>query len=325
MQALARIGLPRIVMVAALAGLGLLPAMAALLGDLFLVDLFLRLMILAIAAVSLNLILGYGGMISFGHAAYLALGAYSVGIPAHHGIENGFAHIALAVFVSAIVALLTGAIALRTRGVYFIMITMAFSQMVYFTFVSLEEYGADDGLTIDERSRFGGLLDIDDNVRLYYVVFVSLLLALFLVHRLTRSRFGMVIAGAKGNERRMQAIGFPTYRYRLVCYVIAAALCGYAGALLGNFTNFITPDMADWVASGDLIFMVVLGGAGSLFGPVFGAAAFVLLQEYLSRLTQYWHFPFGVMLILVVLFARGGIAGLVAWLSRRLSGGGAAR
>ena len=296
--------------------LALLPPFVAVTGHTFYLDLASRLMILGIAAVSLNLILGHGGMISFGHAAYLGIGAYSVGIPAYYEIYDGFIQIPLAVATSAVFALITGAICLRTKGVYFIMITMAFTQMVFYAFVSIEEYGGDDGLVIDLRSEFAGLINIDGANGLYYFIFVSLLAVLFLVHRITRSRFGMVIEGACGNERRMRAIGFDTYRYRLVCYVIAGAICGYAGALLGNFTNFISPEMMDWTASGELIFMVVLGGTGSLFGPILGAAAFVLLEEWLSAITIYWQFIFGTLLILVVLFWRGGLNGLVDWVGR---------
>ncbi|WP_193188894.1 branched-chain amino acid ABC transporter permease [Nisaea sediminum] len=321
MTSLFRTGLPAYAMVAGLLFLAGLPVLAVWADNIFLIDLYLRLMILAIAAVSLNLILGYGGMVSFGHAAYLVIGAYAVGIPAYYGIYDGFLQFAIAILASAAIALVTGAIALRTKGVYFIMITMAFAQMVFFTFVSIEEYGGDDGLVIDARSEFAGLLDINDNFTLYYFVLASLILALGLVHRIVHSRFGMVISGSKGNDRRMQAIGFPTYRYRLASYVISGAICGYAGALLGNFTNFITPEMGDWVRSGELIFMVVLGGAGSLFGPVLGTAVFVLLEEYLSRLTQYWHFPFGAMLILVVIFTRGGINGMFRWLGERIGMG----
>jgi branched-chain amino acid transport system permease protein len=296
--------------------LGLLPVFVNVTGQTFYLDLASRLMILGIASVSLNLILGHGGMISFGHAAYLGIGAYCVGIPAYYEIYDGFIQIPLAVACSALFALITGAICLRTKGVYFIMITMAFTQMVFFAFVSIEEYGGDDGLVIDLRSEFAGLLDIEGANGLYYFIFVSLLAVLFLVHRITRSRFGMVIEGARGNEPRMRAIGFDTYRYRLVCYVIAGAICGYAGALLGNFTNFISPEMMDWTASGELIFMVVLGGTGSLFGPILGAAAFVLLEEWLSAITIYWQFIFGALLILVVLFWRGGLNGLVDWIGR---------
>jgi len=303
-------------MAVGLAILALLPGYVELTGATFYLDLASRLMILGIAAVSLNLILGHGGMISFGHAAYLGIGAYSVGIPAYYEIHNGFIQIPIAVACSALFALITGAICLRTKGVYFIMITMAFTQMVFFAFVSIEEYGGDDGLVIEMRSEFAGLFDIEDAARLYYFIFASLLATLYLVHRITRSRFGMVIEGARGNERRMHAIGYDTYRYRLVCYVVAGAICGFAGALLGNFTNFISPEMMDWTASGELIFMVVLGGTGTLFGPILGAAAFVLLEEWLSAITIYWHFLFGALLILVVLFWRGGLNGLIDWIGR---------
>jgi branched-chain amino acid transport system permease protein len=290
--------------------LALVPVIAAWTGQVFYQDLCNRVMILAIAALSLNLILGYGGMISFGHAAYLGIGAYCVGIPAYYGIYEGFVHFPLAIALSALFALLTGSICLRTRGVYFIMITMAFAQMAYFALVSLEEYGGDDGLVIDLRSDFGGFPDIEGNRTLYYLTFALLVVCLYLVRRLVESRFGRVIAGAKSNDRRMQALGFATYRYRLTAYVIAGAMAGLAGALLGNFTNYISPEMMSWTRSGELIFMVVLGGAGSLFGPVLGAMVFLLLEEWLSGITVYWQLIFGVLLILVVLFARGGITGL---------------
>ena len=299
-----------------LALLALLPTYVDFTGQAFYLDLASRLMILGMAAVSLNLILSHGGMISFGHAAYLGIGAYCVGIPAYYEVYDGFIQISLAVACSAVFALVTGLICLRTKGVYFIMITMAFTQMAFFAIVSVEEYGGDDGLVIDLRSEFAGLIDIEGAVGLYYFIFISLVAVLFLVHRITRSRFGMVIEGARGNERRMQAIGYDTYRYRLACYVIAGAICGYAGALLGNFTNFISPEMMDWTASGELIFMVVLGGTGTLFGPILGAAAFVLLEEWLSAFTIYWQFIFGALLILVVLFWRGGINGLFDLIGR---------
>ena len=282
-------------------------------GQAFYQDIVNRLMILAIAALSLNLVLGYGGMISFGHAAYLGIGAYCVGIPAYYEIYNGFVHFPLAIGMSALFAFLTGLICLRTTGVYFIMITMAFAQMLFFAFVSMETYGGDDGLVIELRSAFPNLsiLNLEANVTLYYVTFVCLLLCLYALFRMIHSRFGMVIAGAKSNDRRMQAMGFPTYRYRLTCYVISGAMCGLAGALLGNFTHFISPEMMDWTRSGELIFMVVLGGAGSWFGPVLGAAAFLLLEEILSGITLYWQLIFGLFLIAVVRFARGGIDGLL--------------
>lgn len=286
-------------------------------GDLFYTGLFNRLMILAIAAVSLNLILGFGGMVSFGHAAFIGLGAYAVGIPAYYDNYNGWLHLLAAAALSGAFALVTGAISLRTRGVHFIMITMAFSQMVFFAFVSLEEYGGDDGLVINSRSAFKPFGDFDNNLTLYYVSFALLLAALYLVHRIVNSRFGMVIQGAKSNERRMLAVGHNTYVYRLACYVISGVMCGIAGALLGNFTNFISPDMMNWVRSGELIFMVILGGSGTLLGPIFGATVILLLEEFLSRWWVYWQLPFGLFLILVVLYARGGVDGL---LSRGRSG-----
>jgi branched-chain amino acid transport system permease protein len=303
--------LRRLVAVLVLLALACVP----LWGQAFYRDLVNRLMILAIAALSLNLVLGYGGMISFGHAAYLGIGAYCVGIPAYYGVYNGFIHFPLAIGMAALFAFLTGLICLRTTGVYFIMITMAFAQMLFYALVSIETYGGDDGLVIELRSAFPHLpgLNLEDHVTLYYVTWSCLLLCLYALNRLVHSRFGMVIEGAKGNDRRMQAMGFHTYRYRLTCYVISGAMCGLAGALLGNFTNFISPEMMDWTRSGELIFMVVLGGAGSWFGPVLGAAVFLVLEEILSGITLYWQLIFGLFLIAVVLFARGGIDG---WLAR---------
>jgi branched-chain amino acid transport system permease protein len=300
------------VMVLVLVILALVPVFVAISGNYFYLDVATRLIILAIAAVSLNLILGYGGMISFGHAAYLGIGAYAVGIPAYYEIYDGYLQITLAVVLSALFALITGAICLRTRGIHFIMITMAFSQMLFFGLVSIEEYGGDDGLVIEYRSEFSGLLDLEQATQLYYAALVSLVVFLFLIGRLIQARFGMVIQGTKGNDRRMRSLGFDTYRYQLACYVISGAICGYAGALLGNFTNFISPEMMDWTRSGELIFMVVLGGGGTLFGPVIGAAAFILLEEVLSGLWLYWQFIFGLILILVVIFAKRGLMGLLS-------------
>lgn len=302
----------RWVMVLVLVLLALVPVFVAFSGNYFYLDVATRLTILAIAAVSLNLILGYGGMISFGHAAYLGIGAYAVGIPAYYEIYDGYLQITLAVVLSALFALITGAICLRTRGIHFIMITMAFSQMLFFGLVSIEEYGGDDGLVIEYRSEFSGLLDLEQATQLYYAALVSLVVFLFLIGRLIQARFGMVIQGTKGNDRRMRSLGFDTYRYQLACYVISGAICGYAGALLGNFTNFISPEMMDWTRSGELIFMVVLGGGGTLFGPVIGAAAFILLEEVLSGLWLYWQFIFGLILILVVIFAKRGLMGLLS-------------
>ena len=313
----------------AVALLGALPLILFYSGFPFYLDLATRLTILAIAAVSLNLILGYGGMVSFGHAAYLGLGAYAVGIPAHHwlygGLEDwglattsGLIQIPLAVTVTALFALITGAICLRTRGVYFIMITMAFAQMVYYLIVSIEQYGGDDGLVIDTRSELPGI-SLDDPVQLFGLAWVSLVVAMVLVKLITGSRFGMVLQGARGNDERVVTLGFNTYAYRLTAYVISGAMCGYAGALLGNFTTFISPEMMDWTRSGELMFMVILGGGGSAVGPVLGATVFIVLKELLvdglnlihPDWGHYWHLPFGLFLMVVVLFIRGGLAGLL--------------
>ncbi|MDJ0957987.1 MAG: branched-chain amino acid ABC transporter permease [Arenicellales bacterium] len=309
----------------------LIPVFVSLSGQIFYLDIFSRIMVLGIAAMSLNLLIGYGGMISLGHAAFLGIGAYCVGIPVYYEIYNGWVHLVLAIVVCGIFALVTGAISLRTKGVYFIMITLAFAQMVYFTFVSLEEYGGDDGLVIELRSEFGTWLDLEDNMVLYYTIFGVLLVSLFVVNRLVQARFGRVILGSKYNERRMQSLGFDTYRYRLVCYVISGILCGIAGLFLGNFTSFISPEMMDWTRSGELIFMVILGGTGVLFGPIIGAGVFILLEVWLPQIITFinklelgvelphelWHLILGAILIAVVLFGRGGIHGL---LTRRKRG-----
>jgi branched-chain amino acid transport system permease protein len=294
-----------------LAVLALVPIYAVLTGDTFAMTLFTRVLILALGAVSLNLIMGYGGMVSFGHAAYLGIGGYAVGILAKEGIASGFVQWPVAIAVSALYALVVGALSLRTRGVYFIMITLAFAQMIYYVAIGLDRYGGDDGLTIYKRSQFAGLLDLQNKAVFYYLCLALLVASVYLVARIVNSRFGLVIRGARSNDRRMQAIGFPTFRYRLVCFVIAGALCGLAGALLANHTNFISPALMHWTRSGDLIVMVVLGGLGSLFGPLIGAAAFLVLEEGLSRLTEYPALILGPLLLLVAIYVNGGIEGLL--------------
>jgi branched-chain amino acid transport system permease protein len=298
--------------------LAILPPYFLMTGQAFYVDLATRLVILGIAAVSLNLILGYGGMISFGHAAFIGLGAYAVAIPAYHATWGGFDLIAsynglfqltLALIISAAFALITGAISLRTKGVYFLMITMAFGQMAFFLFQSLDVYNGDDGLTIDVRSELP-FINLDSPMQLYGLSYVSLVIAMILVKTIVNSRFGMVLQGAKDNNERMVTLGYNTYLYRLTAYVISGVMCGYAGFLLGNFATFISPDMMHWTRSGELMFMVILGGVATVFGPVLGSSAFILLEEILSSITLYWHLPFGVMLIVIVLFVRGGLMGL---------------
>jgi branched-chain amino acid transport system permease protein len=299
-----------------LAALALLPIYARASGDVFVLTLFTRIVILAIAATSLNLILGYGGMVSFGHAAYLGIGGYAVGILAQEGIGSGFLQWPLALAVSALFALVVGALSLRSRGVYFIMITLAFAQMVYYVAAGLDRYGGDDGLTIYSRSQFAGLIDLANSVQFYYLCLGLLLASLVFTWRLVHSRFGMVLRGSRSNDRRMRAIGFPTFRYRLAAFVIAGTWCGLAGALLANHTDFVSPAMMYWTRSGDLIVMVVFGGMSSLFGPLFGAIALLVLEEGLSRVTEYWPIILGPLLLLIVLFARGGIDGLLGSIRR---------
>jgi branched-chain amino acid transport system permease protein len=324
---------PRNALVAVLlAILLLLPVYSGLTGDTFMTTLFTRIVILAIAAVSLNLIMGFGGMVSFGHAAYLGIGGYVIGILAKEGVNSGFVQWPLALVLSGLFALGVGALSLRTRGVYFIMITLAFAQVVYYVANGLDRYGGDDGLTIQRRSEFGGLIDLSNRTLFYYLCLAVLLATVYGVWRMVNSRFGLVIQGARSNERRMRAIGFPTFRYKLTCFVIAGVLCGLSGVLLANHTNFISPALMHWTRSGDLIVMAVLGGMGSVFGPVIGAVALLVLEEALPHLIgyashlvtgkevvaakEYWQLILGPMLLLIVLYARGGIDGLLASMRR---------
>jgi len=260
--------------------LAAVPPIASLFNQPFYLDLLRRIMIFAIAAASLNLILGYGGMISFGHAAYLGVGGYAVGVLAHYGFYDGFLQWSLAIGASALVALVIGAVSIRTSGVYFIMITLAFTQMLYYLGISIEEFGGDDGMRLTVRSRFPGL-DLSDANTFYYLVLAILVLVLFLGHRLVNSRFGLVIRAAKSNEARTRAVGVSPYPYRLAAFVIAGAVCGLAGALLVNHTGYLTPEFMNWTRSGELMFMVILGGMGSLAGPVLGAFALLVLEDLL--------------------------------------------
>jgi len=248
-----------IVLAGGVLALALVPPAAAVLDQPFYVDLFRRMLIFALAAASLDLILGYGGMVSFGHAAYLGVGAYAVGILAFHGIHSGLVQWPVAVVASALVALVIGAISLRTSGVYFIMITLAFTQMLYYLGISLDAYGGDNGMPLKSRSQFAGLIDLRNPYAFYYLVLGLLLLFLVLGRRLVAARFGMVVRGARSNEPRARAIGFPTYRYKLTAFVLAGSVCGLAGALLANQTEYLTPDFMHWTRSGEIMFMVILG------------------------------------------------------------------
>jgi branched-chain amino acid transport system permease protein len=276
-----------------------------------------RILIYAMAAASLNLVLGYGGMVSFGHAAFFGAGAYLVGILAAEGVRNLWIAWPLAIAVAALAALVIGAISLRTRGVYFIMITLAFAQMMYYVFVSLKDYGGDDGLSLPGRSTGLGV-SLSNDIVWYYVVLVLLIFILYLLHRLVHSRFGRVIEAIRENETRATAVGYPVYRYKLACFVISGAIAGLAGALIANQTSYVGPALLHWVQSGTLMIMVILGGVGRFWGGPVGAGVLLALEELFSGspllgpYSLHWQLPVGVILLAVVLFAPQGIAGAFA-------------
>ncbi|QDL93950.1 branched-chain amino acid ABC transporter permease (plasmid) [Paroceanicella profunda] len=294
-----------------------LPFVAAGTDDHFLVITATRVMVFAIAALSLDLILGYGALVSFGHAAYLGIGAYTVAILSSNGVSDLALQMLAAVLASAVFALVTGAISLRTKGVYFIMITLAFGQMAFFFFVSLSSYGGDDGFTLQARSTLMGTALLENDRVFFYVTLAALVLLFLFANALIGSRFGRVLTGTRENPLRMQAIGFTPFRYQLTAYVISGCMAGIAGVLLANQTEFVSPAFMTWHRSGELIVMVILGGIGTLVGGILGAAAFLMLEEWLAIFSEHWRLAMGVILVLVVLFTRGGLTGLL----RRLLGG----
>jgi len=288
--------------------LAMIPVYAIVFDLPFSITFFSRVMIFALAALSLALILGYGGLVSFGHALYLGLGAYTVAIMSSYGITNGWVHLAVTIMVCIIVATLTGLICLRTSGIGFIMITLAFAQMFFFLVVSLKMYGGDDGFPIQARSDFG-LLDIENHTVFYYVIFALLVASLYGANRLVQSPFGRVLRGSKSNQRRMLALGFPTLRYKLTAYVISCVVCGIAGLLLANLTRFASPEYMSWMRSGELIVIIALGGINSLFGAVVGAVALLSFEEILSGYTTHWMIILGPLVVVVVLVAKQGLYG----------------
>jgi branched-chain amino acid transport system permease protein len=301
--------------------LALLPLLALLTGGSYLVSLASRVMIFAIAAVSLDVLVGYGALISFGHAAFVGLGAYAVGILSVYGVTDALVSLPAALAVSAAYAFLTGVVCLRTKGVYFIMMTLAFGQMAFFTASSLAPFGGDDGLTIAARNTVAGFALLRNEGPFYYVVLFCLLATYLFCRALVGSRFGRVVRGAKENPVRVATLGFDVYRFQLATYVIAGALAGLAGFLLANAAEFVSPAYMSWQRSGELIVMVLLGGLGSLDGAIIGAAAYLLSEEWLSGVTEHWKVIFGPLLVLIVLFARGGLLGLSNALVRRLGRG----
>ncbi|WP_295141495.1 branched-chain amino acid ABC transporter permease [uncultured Reyranella sp.] len=298
--------------------LAVLPLLTQAFDQRYLLSIGTRIVIWSIAAVSLNMILGYGGLVSFGHAMFFGIGGYAVGILSAEGISSGWIQWPVALLAATAWAALIGALSLRTRGLYFIMITLAFAQLVYYVGSGLEAYGGDDGLNIS-RSRFPGLIDLRDKASFYWLCFALLCASLWFCGRYANSRFGLVIRGAKSNELRMTALGFPVFRYRLAAFTIAGALGGLSGILLANEGAYVSPAMMSWMKSGDLIVIVVLGGMGTLFGPLYGTIAFFVLEEALPPILnlahkgwgEYWMIVFGPLLVLIALYARGGIDSLL--------------
>lgn len=296
------------------------PLFAAFNAEAYVLGLVTRVMIFAIAALALDLLIGYGALVSFGHAAFIGLGAYAVGILGSHGIHDALISLPVALGVSALFAFVTGVVCLRTKGVYFIMITLAFGQMAFFTASSLAPYGGDDGLTIRMRSTLAGFPILANDRALYYVALACLLGTYLLCRALVASRFGRVYRGARENALRIGTIGFEVYRFQLVAYVIAGAIGGLSGFLLGNATDFVSPAFMSWQRSGELLIMVIFGGIGTLNGAIIGAAAFLLTEEVLSSFYEHWKVIFGPLLVFVAVFARGGLIGLAQKLRGMLRG-----
>ena len=296
---------------ACIAVLAVVPALSAVLQQPFYMDVATRIVIFAIAAVSLDFVLGYGGLVSFCHASLLGVGAYAMGILAAYGVTSGPVQLLAAVGGSAAIGMGIAAVSLRTTGMQFIMITLGFGQMLYFLMLGLQAFGGDSGLTIVEPSDWGPHLDLSDPATLFYVALAVLAAVLFLLGRVVRSSFGVILQAGRINERRLLSLGVPVTLYRLAAFGISGGVCGLAGLLLANQSLFVSPALMHWSRSGELMVMVILGGQASLAGPVLGAAAFLLLEEVLPGWTDYWQATLGALLLAFVLFAPGGIIGLL--------------
>ncbi|MEZ5912962.1 MAG: branched-chain amino acid ABC transporter permease [Paracoccaceae bacterium] len=292
----------------------------------FTITLATRVAILALAAVGLNLALGIGGLVSFGHAAFFGIGGYAMGILASHAqsftpLDLGLFSTAgstampviwiVAVVASSLAALVIGLLSLRTSGVYFIMITLAFAQMLYYFAISWPAYGGEDGLSIYVRNRFAGLNTLDP-IQFFAICYVILLLAVWGFGRLAASPFGLALGAARQVPARVETVGLSPLRLKLAAFVISGAVTGLAGALFADLNRFVSPAMFGWHLSGELIVLIILGGVARSVGPVVGAAVFVMLERFLGGLTEFWQIWLGVILLVIVLFARGGIVGLVA-------------
>ncbi len=287
-----------------------LPAWGYLSDSDFYVAFFARILIYGLAVTALNIALGFGGLVSLGHALFLGLGAYSVAIPSFYGIDNGFIHLGITLVACALTGLITGAISLRTSGMAFIMITLAFAQMGYFLFVSLKVYGGDDGLNITNTSQFFGL-NLDNVYVVYAIAWVFMALSTWWIARLRVAPFGMILRAARQHTRRTNAIGFNAQLYLLVSYVLSAMMCGVAGMLLANLNAYASPTTLSWIISGDLVVMLVLGGLGTVFGPLLGAMAFLGLEEVLKIFTDHWLAVFGLVIVVIGLVGRTGLIGLL--------------
>jgi branched-chain amino acid transport system permease protein len=299
--------------------LALVPPLATALHQTYYLAFLSRVMVFGLAAVSLNLILGFGGMTSLGHAAFLGVGAYTVGLCVQNGVTNGYLHFAAAIAFGALAALVIGAVCLRGAGLSFIMLTLASAQLLYFVATGMKQYGGDDGFSFRGHSDFGSWLPLGDDATLYWFILCWLALATLIVHRTVHSRFGLALRGIRGNEVRSATIGLHAYRYKLAAFVLSGALCSVAGALLANLAQFVSPSYMHWGRSAELLLMALLGGMASVLGPLAGAAVFMILEEGLGAVTTHWPALMGLFLVVVVLCARNGLAGLLArpWHSPR--------
>jgi branched-chain amino acid transport system permease protein len=295
-----------------------LPYVANSFGEAFYIALATRILIFALAATSLNLILGFGGMVSFGHAAFLGVGAYTVAVLAQIGVVEAWVAWPAAMVVAGLFALLIGAVSLRTQGVYFIMITLAFAQMMYYLVVSFKAYGGDDGMSLPARSRIG-FLDMFNDTHFYYATLLACVAVLVLIARVLNARFGHVLQAIRENEVRMQSLGYAVFRYKLCAFIMSGALAGLAGALLANQSGFVSPAMMQWSQSGMLMMMVILGGVGHLYGGVWGAIVFLLLEETLSHFTIHWQLGLGALLLMVVLLLPNGLTSALTHLRKERS------
>jgi branched-chain amino acid transport system permease protein len=295
---------------ACLVGLLALPAVLTALGQEFYIGFATRVLIFALAASSLNLVLGFGGMVSLGHAAFFGIGAYAAAICQQAGINEALIAFPAAMAAAGLFALAVGAVSLRTRGVYFIMITLAFAQMVFYLFVSARAWGGDDGLPLAGRMTLAGFSLAGDSA-LFFASLAALTAAMLLFGRLAQARFGRTLQAIRENETRMEALGYPVFRYRLVAFALGGAVAGLAGALLANLTGLASPNLLQWTQSGTLLVMVIIGGVGALYGGVVGAAVLLGLEEVLAGLIGHWHIALGLLLLGIVLFAPRGVAALL--------------